>query len=54
MQNTQQAIQYWFDKRKMQTKEIQTSLKSTSCSENFLTNEETIRTIDTDFAILLS
>ena len=49
MPNTQQAIQYWFDKRKMQTQEVQTSLKSTSCSEYFSTNGQTIRTIGTDF-----
>ena len=38
MQNTQQAIQCWIDKRKMQTQEIQTSLKPTSCFECFSTN----------------
>ena len=49
MQNTQQAIQNWFDKRKMQTQEIKTSLKSTSLLRIFLTNGQTIRTIGTDF-----
>ena len=38
MQNTQLAIQYWLDERKMQTQEIQTSSKSTIYSEYFSTN----------------